>query len=51
MDHYIGLDVSMKETSLCIVDEKDIIIYESTEVTDPHAIAKHIHRKDLRVQR
>jgi transposase len=28
MNHYIGLDVSMKETSICIVDEVGKIIYE-----------------------
>jgi len=30
MKHYVGLDVSMKNTSICIVDEQGKIVHEST---------------------
>lgn len=39
MKHYIGLDVSMKKTSVCIVNEQGKIVYESEVSTDPHTIA------------
>ena len=40
MKHYVGLDVSMKETSICILNEQNEIVHESTASTDPHAIEK-----------
>lgn len=38
MQHYIGLDVSRKETSICIVNEKGKIVYEGKEKTDPNLL-------------
>jgi transposase len=45
MKHYVGLDVSMKSTSICIVDETGNIVYEGTETTDPYKIADLIDKK------
>lgn len=45
MKHYIGLDVSMKETSICIVDEIGKIIYEGNEKTDPKLLANRMKAK------
>ena len=42
MKHYVGLDVSMKKTSLCIVNEQGKIVHESEEKTDPHVLADAI---------
>lgn len=50
MKYYVGLDVSMKTTSLCIVDEKGKIIQEATVPTDPDALAKTIRKKSLPVE-
>lgn len=38
MKHYIGLDVSMKQTSICIVDENGKVVFEKELSTDPHEI-------------
>jgi transposase len=39
MQYYTGLDVSMKTTSLCIVDVEGKIVFEETVPTDPGHIA------------
>jgi transposase len=45
MKHYIGLDVSMKETCICVVDEAGRIIYEGNEKTDPKLLAIKVKEK------
>ncbi len=45
MKHYIGLDISMKDTAICAVDETGKIIFKTTEKTDPKLIAKTIKEK------
>lgn len=50
MKHYIGLDVSMKQTSICIVDEKGSIVFEKDVDTDPQMIFDEIKNQDLDIQ-
>lgn len=50
MKHYVGLDVSMKKTSVCIVDENGKIVHESEVNTDPHALADAIEKTGLTVE-
>ena len=38
MDHFAGLDVSVKETSVCIVDETGKIIREVKVASEPEAL-------------
>src|SRR5207342_288973 len=38
MDHFAGLDVSVKETSLCIVDDAGRIVREVRVVSEPEAL-------------
>ena len=38
MDHFGGLDVSVKETSVCIVDETGRIIREVKTASEPEAL-------------
>jgi transposase len=38
MDHFAGLDVSVKETSVCIVDETGRIIREAKVASEPRAL-------------
>ena len=38
MDHFAGLDVSVKETSVCIVDETGKIVREVRVVSEPDAL-------------
>jgi hypothetical protein len=37
MDHFVGLDVSVKETSICIVDETGKIVREVKVASEPDA--------------
>lgn len=42
MKHYIGLDVSMKRTFICVLNEQSKIIHEGSENTDPYLIADYL---------
>jgi transposase len=42
MEHYVGLDVSLKLTSICIVDRAGKIEREGVVASDPEAIATFI---------
>lgn len=50
MKHYVGLDVSMKKTSICIVNDQGKIVHESEVKTDPHALADTIEKTGLKVE-
>jgi transposase len=45
MELYVGLDVSLKETSICVVDDKGEIVSEGTVISEPAAIAEFITAK------
>ena len=38
MDHFAGLDVSVKETSICIVDDAGKIVREVKVASEPEAL-------------
>ena len=42
MEHYVGLDVSLKLTAICIVDRTGKIQREGVVRSDPEAIAAFI---------
>jgi transposase len=42
MELYVGLDVSLKETSICVVDGNGEIVSEGTVISEPSAIATFI---------
>ena len=42
MEHYVGLDVSLKLTAICIVDQTGKIEREGMVVSNPEAIAAFI---------
>ena len=48
MKHYIGLDVSMKRTFICVMNEQGKVVREGLENTDPHLIADYLSKLDLR---
>lgn len=50
MKHYIGLDVSMKETSVCVISEKGKIVSEKTVSTEPQSIATFIQQLNIPVE-
>ncbi len=47
MSYYAGLDVSMKETSIAIVNEKGKIVFETMCETDPEVIAKTLNESQF----
>lgn len=47
MGYYVGLDVSMKETFICVMDKAGKIIKEGRSKTDPVEIADHLKKLKL----
>ena len=45
MELYVGMDVSLKETSICVVDDDGEIQCEGTVISEPSAIAGFIKAK------
>jgi len=45
MEFYVGMDVSLKETSICVVDGSGRIVSEGTVISEPSAIAAFIEAK------
>jgi len=45
MVHYVGLDVSLKQTSICVVNEAGSIVCEGVVDSDPDAIATFVRSK------
>ncbi len=45
MELYVGMDVSLKETSICVVDGSGGIVSEGTVISEPSAIAAFIKAK------
>ncbi len=44
MAYYAGLDVSLEQTSVCVVDEGGVVVLERRVATDPDAIAACLWR-------
>jgi transposase len=45
MVHYVGLDVSLKQTSICVVNETGSVVQESAVDSHPEAIAAFVRSK------
>jgi len=45
MVYYVGLDVSLKQTSICVVDQTGSVVRESVVDSDPEAIAEFVRAK------
>jgi len=45
MAQYVGLDVSMEETSVCILDTAGSTVWEGSVVSEPSAIVRMLHRR------
>ena len=39
MEHYAGLDVSLRLTAVCVIDERGRVVSESKVASEPAAIA------------
>ena len=42
MEYYVGLDVSLKQTSICVVNQTGSIVQEGVVDSDPEAIAAFV---------
>src|SRR6478735_1113779 len=51
MDHFGGLDVSVKETSICIVDDTGKIVKEVKVASEPAALLKVLGSPSYRFKR
>ena len=51
MAYYVGLDVSVKETSICIMDDKGVVAARTDISTDPDLIARFISKHAPDVER
>ena len=51
MDHFGGLDVSVKETSICIVDDTGSIVKEVKVASEPQALLKVLGNPAYRFKR
>ena len=51
MDHFAGLDVSVKETSVCIVDDTGRIVREVKVASEPEALLKVLGNPTYRFER
>ena len=47
MELYVGMDVSLKETSICVVDCDGEIRCEGTVLSEPEVIAEFIKAKGI----
>jgi len=45
MVHYVGLDVSLKQTSICVVSETGSVVREGAVASDPEAIAVFVRSR------
>jgi transposase len=51
MDHFVGLDVSVKETSVCIVDDTGRIVREVKVASEPEALLQVLTNPAYHVKR
>jgi transposase len=51
MVHYIGLDVSLKQTSICVVNQLGSVVREGVVDSEPEAIAAFVRSKAPKVVR
>ncbi|RYG29325.1 MAG: hypothetical protein EON93_16905 [Burkholderiales bacterium] len=43
MEHFAGLDVGTKASSLCVIDQEGAIVFEADIPTDPDFLTNAIH--------
>jgi transposase len=51
MEHFAGLDVSVNETSVCVVDETGKIVREEKVASDPDALLQVLKNNTYRFRR
>jgi transposase len=51
MQHFVGLDVSVKETAICVVDEQGRVVARATVESEPAAIVSWLLARGIRYGR
>jgi len=51
MNHYVGLDVSLEETAICVVDGTGRIVKEARAASEPEALIAALREIDLPLER
>ena len=51
MKHYAGIDVSLKDSHVCIVDAEGRVVSEAVVASEPEALAQHLLRWQARLER
>lgn len=46
MEHYVGIDVALEESSVCIVDATGMIVREVKVATEPEGLARYFDELD-----
>lgn len=51
MKHYVGLDVSLKEISVCVVDDEGAVVKRGVIASDPDAVAQFLSEHEIEPDR
>ncbi len=51
MNHYAGLDVSLEETAICVVDETGRLVKETRAASEPQALIVALRGLSLPLER
>lgn len=51
MEHYAGLDVSLEQTSVCVVDARGEIVGEAKIASEPESLVRFLSCQDLEIVR
>ena len=51
LKQYVGLDVSLKETSIAVIDENDKLVWRGSVPSTPEAIAEASRKRAPRAER
>jgi transposase len=50
MEFFVGLDVSLEMTSICVIDERGVIVKEGKAASDPCSIARFIRHRGRKIK-
>ena len=50
MKYYVGLDISNKDTSICIVDQDNNIVKEAKVLSDPDSIHSYLRKTGFKIE-